>query len=79
MRLYITTWTIQTITRAMNFGEFRDGKAQQPLPPTLAPHEAEIGHFASLCNQTCTQIMSLLALGLEVSNPGYTPTHFNKP
>jgi isopenicillin N synthase-like dioxygenase len=51
---------------AMNFGEFKDGKAQQPLPPSLAPHEAEIGHFASLCNKTCNRILKLLALGLQV-------------
>jgi isopenicillin N synthase-like dioxygenase len=53
----------------MNFGEFRNGKAQQPLPPSLAAHEAEIGHFASLCSKTCAQILSLLALGLEVCLP----------
>jgi isopenicillin N synthase-like dioxygenase len=52
----------------MNFGEFKDGKAQQPLPPSLAPHEAEIGHFASLCNKTCNRILKLLALGLQVRN-----------
>lgn len=50
----------------MNFDEFKDGKAQQPLPPSLAPHEAEIGHFASLCNKTCNRILKLLALGLQV-------------
>lgn len=55
-----------TNPRAMNFGEFRNGKAQQPLPPSLAPHEAEIDRFASLCNQACAQILNLLALGLGV-------------
>lgn len=56
-------------TRAMNFGDFKDGKAQQPLPPSLAPHEAEINGFAEICNKTCTRILTLLALGLEVRNP----------
>lgn len=53
-------------SRAMNFGDFKDGKAQQPLPPSLAPHEEEINGFANICNKTCTRILTLLALGLEV-------------
>jgi Isopenicillin N synthase and related dioxygenases len=50
----------------MNFGDFKDGKAQQLLPPSLTPHEAEINGFAEICNKTCTRILTLLALGLEV-------------
>lgn len=50
----------------MNFGDFKDGKAQQPLPSSLAPHESEISGFANLCNKTCNRILNLLALGLEV-------------
>lgn len=50
----------------MNFGDFKDDKAQQPLPPTLAPHEGQINEFAKLCNKTCNRVLTLLALGLEV-------------
>lgn len=50
----------------MNFGDFQAGKAQQPIPPVLAPHESEISDFAILCNKTCNRILNLLALGLEV-------------
>ncbi|PKY03587.1 putative oxidoreductase [Aspergillus campestris IBT 28561] len=50
---------------AMNFGEFQNGKAQQPLPQSLSTHEAEIAHFADLCTRTCNRILKLLALGLE--------------
>jgi isopenicillin N synthase-like dioxygenase len=53
--------------RAFNFGEFASGKAQQPLPKALAPHEDEIGRFADLCTKTCNRILKLLALGLQVS------------
>ncbi|EAL91389.1 oxidoreductase, 2OG-Fe(II) oxygenase family, putative [Aspergillus fumigatus Af293] len=67
--------SIQSIKGAMNFGEFKDGKAQQPLPPSLAPHEAEIGHFASLCNKTCNRILKLLALGLQIPNDFFTSRH----
>jgi isopenicillin N synthase-like dioxygenase len=59
----------------MNFGDFKDGKAQQPLPPSLSPHEAEINSFAELCNKTCTRILTLLALGLEVRNQPPYPTN----
>ena len=52
--------------RALNFGEFKDGKLQQPLPPALEPHEGDIQHFTNLCNKTAARVMRLLALGLEV-------------
>lgn len=61
--------TSLTTTRAMNFGEFRNGKAQQPLPPSLTPHEAEVDHFSTLCSKTSNQILTLLALGLGVLQP----------
>ncbi|KAK9858654.1 Oxoglutarate/iron-dependent dioxygenase [Penicillium brevicompactum] len=60
---------------AMNFGDFKDGKAQQPLPPSLAPHEGEINEFAKLCNKTCNRILTLLALGLEMEEDFFTNRH----
>ncbi|KKK17746.1 putative oxidoreductase, 2OG-Fe(II) oxygenase family [Aspergillus rambellii] len=60
---------------AMNFGEFKDGKAQQPLPPSLAPQETQIGHFAELCNKTCARILKLLALGLQIPDDFFTSRH----
>ncbi|KAJ6078995.1 hypothetical protein N7467_008748 [Penicillium canescens] len=60
---------------AMNFGDFKDGKAQQPLPPSLKPHESEINDFAGLCNKTCTRILTLLALGLEINEDFFTIRH----
>ncbi|KAJ5719421.1 hypothetical protein N7493_007876 [Penicillium malachiteum] len=60
---------------AMNFGDFKDGKAQQPLPASLAPHESEINDFAQLCNKTCTRILNLLALGLEMPEDFFTTRH----
>ncbi|CDM30686.1 hypothetical protein DTO013E5_665 [Penicillium roqueforti] len=60
---------------AMNFGDFKDSKAQQLLPPSLEPHEAEINGFAELCNKTCTRILTLLALGLEIQEDFFTTRH----
>lgn len=51
----------------MNFGDFKDGKAQQPLPPSLAANEADLGRFMELCNKTCARVLELVALGLGVS------------
>ena len=50
----------------MNFGEFTNGKAQQPLPPSLASHEAELNHFGVLCHKLCIKLLRLFALGLKV-------------
>ncbi|OAX79821.1 hypothetical protein ACJ72_05853, partial [Emergomyces africanus] len=50
---------------AMNFGEFKNNKAQQELPKSLVPHEAELARFMDLCRKTCNRILALLALGLD--------------
>ncbi|PWY95886.1 Clavaminate synthase-like protein [Aspergillus sclerotioniger CBS 115572] len=60
---------------AFNFGEFANSQAQQPLPPSLHPHESEIAHFSSLCNKTCTRILTLLALGLDIPKDFFTTRH----
>lgn len=52
----------------MNFGEFADGKAQQPLPPPLASHQADINHFRILCHELCIKLLRLCAHGLRVCN-----------
>ncbi|EON70013.1 hypothetical protein W97_09279 [Coniosporium apollinis CBS 100218] len=51
---------------AFNFGEFVDGKAQQPLPAPLADEEAFIGRFADQCHALCNKILELFATALEV-------------
>ena len=50
----------------MNFREFANGKAQQPLPPSLDSHEAELSHFGVLCHELCIKLLRLFALGLRV-------------
>ncbi|WEW61005.1 hypothetical protein PRK78_006494 [Emydomyces testavorans] len=60
---------------ALNFGEFKNNKAQQPLPPSLIPHEAEISHFMNLCRTTCDRILTLLALGLGIPSDWFTSRH----
>ena len=50
----------------MNFGEFKNGKAQQALPPTLASREADFGQFEALCHELCIKLLRLIAFGIEV-------------
>lgn len=56
---------------AFNFGEFVDGKAQQPLPLTIVPYETQIGAFRDLCYQMCLKINTLLGIGLDVQPPDF--------
>jgi hypothetical protein len=55
--------------RAMNLGEFIDGKAQQPLPPSLLGQEGELNKFHNYCHDLMLKILTLFAIGLEVSLP----------
>ncbi|SLM38309.1 Oxoglutarate/iron-dependent dioxygenase [Lasallia pustulata] len=51
---------------AFNFGEFIDGRAQQPMPKALALNEADLSRFADLCHALCIKLLKLFALGLDI-------------
>ncbi|MCJ1271091.1 hypothetical protein MMC22_010990 [Lobaria immixta] len=51
---------------AINFGEFVDGKAQQPLAKSLVAHESELSGFADRCHDLCIRLLQLFAIGLKV-------------
>ncbi|KAI8714493.1 Fe2OG dioxygenase domain-containing protein [Fusarium sp. LHS14.1] len=53
---------------AFNFGEFVNGKAQQPLPSDMVPHEPRISAFADSCHNLCQKLLYLLGLGLGVDD-----------
>jgi isopenicillin N synthase-like dioxygenase len=79
--------TLTPMTRAFNFGQFIDGKAQQPIPSDIVPYEAQINAFQEHCYEMCLKINALLGIGLDVcrltfssstrvpysSRPGPTP------
>ncbi|EGU81858.1 hypothetical protein FOXB_07653 [Fusarium oxysporum f. sp. conglutinans Fo5176] len=54
--------------RAFNFGEFADGKAQQPLPSDLVSDEPQISALANSCHDLCQKLLYLLGLGLGVDD-----------
>ncbi|KAK3327725.1 hypothetical protein B0T19DRAFT_422612 [Cercophora scortea] len=56
---------------AFNFGEFINGKAQQPLPASIASHESQISAFRDLCYNMCLKINTLLGIGLGVNPPDF--------
>ncbi|UNI18814.1 hypothetical protein JDV02_005061 [Purpureocillium takamizusanense] len=63
------------LKEAFNFGEFVDGKAQQPIPSTVAADEARFAAFADLCRALCLKILRLLGLGLGVGD-FFSSAHF---
>ncbi|KAF2396748.1 Clavaminate synthase-like protein [Trichodelitschia bisporula] len=60
---------------AFNLNEFVAGKAQQPLPAPLVPHEAHIGTFVDRCHVLCTDVLRLLALGLGIDEDWFAARH----
>jgi isopenicillin N synthase-like dioxygenase len=48
--------------------EFKDGKAQQPLPPPLLQRQDHIDRFWKHCVRLCQQVLELLAIGLEIDS-----------
>jgi hypothetical protein len=53
----------------MNFGEFKDGKAQQPLTPSLIDHEKDLANFHKYCHDMMLKILTLFSIGLKVFIP----------
>ncbi|PFH58513.1 hypothetical protein XA68_13577 [Ophiocordyceps unilateralis] len=60
---------------AFNIGEFVDGKAQQPLPVSIAADEPFISAFTASCRSLCHRILHLLGLGLDVGD-FFSSAHF---
>lgn len=58
--------TLTGMTRAFNFGQFVDGKPQQPIPSSIVPYEAQIEAFQDYCYQMTLKINTLLGIGLDV-------------
>ncbi|KAF3908388.1 hypothetical protein ABW21_db0200058 [Orbilia brochopaga] len=51
---------------ALNFGEFADGKAQQPMPDALAADESYLSGFFDSCHNLCVRLLQLFAMGLNI-------------
>ncbi|KAK9374056.1 uncharacterized protein V1513DRAFT_447130 [Lipomyces chichibuensis] len=51
---------------AFNFGQFKDDKAIQPLPPTFSRFEQDLAEFSKKCHATCHKLLDLLAVALKI-------------
>ncbi|KAJ3493785.1 hypothetical protein NLG97_g4513 [Lecanicillium saksenae] len=51
-----------------NIGLFKDGKPQQPLPPTIIPDQARLEAFRDVCTAMCSKLLRLIGNGLGVGN-----------
>ncbi|RPA92744.1 Clavaminate synthase-like protein [Choiromyces venosus 120613-1] len=52
---------------AFNLGEFKDGKAQQPLPLALQDHESELNEFSDYCYNLCLKLLRLFGTALKIN------------
>lgn len=59
---------------AWNFGEFIDGKAQQPLPEAIKPLEEDISNFRDSCHRLSLKLLTLLGIGLGLDPPDFFTT-----
>ena len=65
---------------AFNVGEFSsEGKPVQPLPQSLASQSTQLYDFEMKCRETCSRILDLLAIGLEVEGTSFFSTRHTKP
>ncbi|RVD80715.1 uncharacterized protein DFL_008609 [Arthrobotrys flagrans] len=51
---------------ALNFGEFKDGYAQQTLPDSLVADESTLDGFFTSCHNLCVRLLQLFAMGLKI-------------
>jgi len=59
------------MTRGFNFGAFIGGKATQPVPESIKPHEAELAAFRESCHELCRKLLLLFGIGLGVNPPDF--------
>ncbi|KAM3451386.1 hypothetical protein MY3296_005329 [Beauveria thailandica] len=61
-----------------NIGLFKDGKPQQPLPPTIVPDQARLEAFRDVCTAMCSKLLRLIGNGLGVGD-FFAKAHEVKP
>ncbi|KAI1501096.1 2OG-Fe(II) oxygenase superfamily protein [Biscogniauxia marginata] len=59
------------LKEAFNFGTFANGKATQPIPSRIEPHQAELGAFREACHSLCRKLLLLFGIGLGVDPPDF--------
>ncbi|TQV93536.1 oxidoreductase, 2OG-Fe(II) oxygenase family [Cordyceps javanica] len=72
------TQKVGDFKEVFNIGLFKDGKPQQPLPPTIIPDQARLESFRDACTAMCTKLLRLIGNGLGVGD-FFAEAHEVKP
>ncbi|XXG99768.1 hypothetical protein Hte_006109 [Hypoxylon texense] len=65
------TQRVGDFKEGFNFGAFEDGKATQPIPRSIEPHQAQLAAFREACHALCQKLLLLFGIGLEVDPPTF--------
>ncbi|KAI5865518.1 2OG-Fe(II) oxygenase superfamily protein [Durotheca rogersii] len=66
------TQRVGDFKEGFNFGTFDDeGKATQPIPPSIEPHQAQLAAFRRACHDLCRKLLLLFGVGLGVDPPDF--------
>ncbi|KAI0166845.1 2OG-Fe(II) oxygenase superfamily protein [Hypoxylon sp. FL1284] len=65
------TQRVGDFKEGFNFGAFEDGKATQPIPRSIEPHQAQLAAFREACHALCQKLLLLFGIGLGVDPPTF--------
>ncbi|OTA94828.1 hypothetical protein M434DRAFT_243888 [Hypoxylon sp. CO27-5] len=65
------TQRVGDFKEGFNFGPFANGKATQPIPPSIEPHQAQLAAFREACHELCRKLLLLFGIGLGVNPPDF--------
>ncbi|KAI1811907.1 2OG-Fe(II) oxygenase superfamily protein [Poronia punctata] len=65
------TQRVGDFKEGFNFGPFENGKATQPIPESITPHESELAAFRESCHELCRKLLLLFGVGLGVDPPDF--------
>ncbi|KAI1776350.1 2OG-Fe(II) oxygenase superfamily protein [Hypoxylon cercidicola] len=65
------TQRVGDFKEGFNFGTFEGGKATQPIPGSIEPHQAQLAAFREACHALCQKLLLLFGIGLGVDPPTF--------
>ncbi|KAI4867240.1 2OG-Fe(II) oxygenase superfamily protein [Hypoxylon rubiginosum] len=65
------TQRVGDFKEGFNFGAFENGKATQPIPQSIEPHQAQLAAFREACHALCQKLLLLFGIGLGVDPPTF--------
>ncbi|KAI1117296.1 2OG-Fe(II) oxygenase superfamily protein [Nemania sp. NC0429] len=65
------TQRVGDFKEGFNFGTFSNSKANQPIPKSIEPYQADLAAFSESCHKLCCKLLLLFGIGLEVNPPDF--------